>query len=426
MNKSILYVLHLKHIHFKSLIVHYKLLLISLILFNYSCNNIQGGVSEKGDLIKDTSFVFLNQLTNDSSLVKFNYVISSVQNDSIKNNLIHKRRLMFTSFDSFQKLKISAEGVLKDNPCYAPLITKMDRILGKSFFWNDLYNESFSKSDYKSKRFIVGDFNTLDESGNCEGCSEEFPDIFELTELKYFFLACKKDKIELSNDNQIIEWLKNRKSKDVKTLSYMFDIWRNLREKVEAYRTDPLVKEPIIEVNGKNYCIGQRLCLCEIQGDTIVKVAQFVTSSKNSLASQHNQHDIDGQPRYYAPMNRISTRYWDSRIKYDSIDIKHDKEMGFGSQTTILYKGQVRLPNFMHITPDNLYPGAKGFVNGIHEFAVGGSAPGKYMGSPVSLGCVRLHNYTSKFTRWWTPHNAKMFIYYEDKRYKQNPLTIIK
>jgi hypothetical protein len=393
-----------------------------LVCLSFSCNNINAISNDENSLAKDTSFIFLKQLTDDSSLSKFNYVISAVQNDSIKMNLIHLRRLMFTRFNSFQKLKISAEDILKDNPCYAPLILKMDRIFDKSYSWDDLFNESFSKSDYKSKRFIVGDFNTVDESGNCEGCSESFPNILELPELKYFLEACKKEKIDLINDNQIIEWLKNRSISDKKRMTYMFDIWRNLRDHVEAYRTNPLVKDSIIDVNGVKYCIGQRMCLCEIQGDTLVKVAQFVTSSKNSLTSQHNQHDFDGQPRYYAPMNRLSTRYWDSRIKYDSLDIKHDKEMGFGSQTTILYKGKVRLPNFMHITPDNAYPGAKGFVNGIHEFAVGGTGPAKYMGSPVSLGCVRLHNYTSKFTRWWTPHNAKMFIYYEDKRYKQNPI----
>lgn len=394
-----------------------------LVGISFSCNNINAVVNDESSQVKDTSFIFLKQLTNDSSLQKFNYVISSVQNDSIKDNLIHLRRLMFTRFTSFQKLKVSAEEILKNNPCYAPLILKMDRIFDKSFTWNDLFNESFSKSDYKSKRFIVADFNTRDESGKCEGCSEMFPDIFELPELKYFIEAAKKDKIDLSNDIQIIEWLKSRDISEGKTMNHMFDMWRNLRDHVEAYRTAPLVKDSVIDVNGVKYCIGQRMCLCEIQGDTLIKVAQFLTSSKNSLTSQHNQHDFDGQPRYYAPMNRLSTRYWDSRIKYDSLDIKHDKEMGFGSQTTILYKGRVRLPNFMHITPDNAYPGAKGFINGIHEFAVGGTGPAKYMGAPVSLGCVRLHNYTSKFTRWWSPFNAKMFIYYEDKRYKQNPIV---
>jgi hypothetical protein len=390
-----------------------------------SCGNSASsmGKDEGNEVQKDTSIVFLKQLTNDSSFANFNRVIALVQNDSLKKELLHLRRMMFTRYASFQKLKLDSEEVLKNNPCYAPLITKMDRIFNKHYTWNDLYNESFPKTDYKSQRFVVGDFNTLDPQGNCEGCEEFFPDVWELPELKAFFAACKKDNIELTNDTQITEWLNKKNATDKKSMSYMFDIWRNLRDHVEAFRTDPLKKEPTIDVHGKTYCIGQRLCLCEIQGDTIVKVAQFVTSSKNSHTSQHNQHDFDGQPRYYAPMNRLTTRYWDSQLAYDSLDIKHDKEMGFGSRTTILYKGRVGLPNFMHITPDDAYPGAKGFVNGIHEFAVGGTAPGKYMGAPVSLGCVRLHDYTSKFTRWWTPANAKMFIYYEDKRYKQNPIV---
>jgi hypothetical protein len=32
-----------------------------------------------------------------------------------------------------------------------------------------------------------------------------------------------------------------------------------------------------------------------------------------------------------------------------------------------------------------------------------------------------LHDYPSKFMRWWTPANSKMFIHYEDKRYQQYP-----
>jgi hypothetical protein len=390
-----------------------------------SCGNSPSsmGKDEGNEVQKDTSIVFLKQLTNDSSFANFNRVIALVQNDSLKKELLHLRRMMFTRYASFQKLKLDSEEVLKNNPCYAPLITNMDRIFNKHYTLNDLYNESFPKTDYKSQRFVVGDFNTLDPQGNCEGCEEFFPDVWDLPELKAFFTACKKDNIELTNDTQITEWLNKKNATDKKSMSYMFDIWRNLRDHVEAFRTEPLKKGPTIDVNGRTYCIGQRLCLCEIQGDTLVKVAQFVTSSKNSHTSQHNQHDFDGQPRYYAPMNRLTTRYWDSQLAYDSLDIKHDKEMGFGSRTTILYKGRVGLPNFMHITPDDAYPGVKGFVNGIHEFAVGGTAPGKYMGAPVSLGCVRLHDYTSKFTRWWTPAKAKMFIYYEDKRYKQNPIV---
>jgi hypothetical protein len=80
----------------------------------------------------------------------------------------------------------------------------------------------------------------------------------------------------------------------------------------------------------------------------------------------------------------------------------------------------------MHITPVDEFPGAKGFVNGIHEFAVGGKRPGLFMGTPISLGCVRLHDYPSKFTRWWTPHHANMFIAYDSNHYIQKPLKGIK
>ncbi len=401
------------------------IVLWELCLLLYSCDSLVSniGQTKNNEPQKDTSIILLNQLCNDSSFANFNRVVTLLTNDSLKKEVLHLRRMMFTRYTSFQKLKLDSEEVLKINPCYAPLITKMDRIFNKHYSWNDLFNESFPKTDYKAQRFIVGDFNTRDPHGNCEGCEESFPNVWELPELNAFFAACKKENIELTNDSQIIAWLNKKNTADKKSMSYMFDIWRNLRDHVEVFRTEPLKKDPTIDVYGRTYCIGQRLCLCEIQGDTIIKVAQFITSSKNSHASQHNQHDFDGQPRYYAPMNRLSTRYWDSQVPYDSLDIKHDKEMGFGSRFTIFYKGKVGLPNFMHIIPDSAYPGAKGFVNGIHEFAVGGSAPAKYMGAPVSLGCVRLHDYPSKFTRWWTPANAKMFIYYEDKRYKQNPIV---
>jgi hypothetical protein len=148
-------------------------------------------------------------------------------------------------------------------------------------------------------------------------------------------------------------------------------------------------------------------------------VAQFVTSSKNAAKSQSNQHDFDGQPRYYGPKCKITSRYWDHQFAYDSLDQKRDKLLGFGSKHVITYKGHVPLPNFMHITPDDEFPGAKGYVNGIHEFAVGGKRPGLFMGTPISLGCVRLHDYPSKFVRWWTPNNANFFTCYENSHYIQ-------
>jgi hypothetical protein len=391
----------------------------------FACSESSSPSANQKNISKQDSLAQVYDLSckatiNDSSLVNINRCIQLALNDSTQEIWISNRRKMYMSQSSFNKLKVDAEEVLKNNPCYAPIIINIDRINNEHYNWQDLYNENFERSDYKSSRFVVADFNTQDAKGNCKGCQEEFPDVWEIQEVKSFLQVCYKNKVNLYDNRSIEEWLAGLKEDERKKWSPMLSIWYNLRDHVEAYRTEPLKKDPIIEVSGKKYCIGQRLCLCEIQGDTIIKVAQFVTSSKNAAAAQNNQRDYDGQRRYYAPMNRLTTRYWDDRLVYDSLDKKRDAEMGFSSKHVITYKGKVPLPNFIHITPDDAFPGAKGFVNGIHEFAVGGSVPGKYMGTPISLGCVRLHDYPSKFIRWWTPANAKMFIYYEDKRYKQS------
>jgi hypothetical protein len=406
-------------------LLKYLFYLFVLTLF-YSCADSSHPSAEQDQKPKVDSTVIIYEghvsaLAQDSSLVNINKCIRFALNDSIRNQWVSIRRSMYTRQESFQKLKVDPEEVIKVNPCYSPILFNIDRIHDEHYTWQDLFNESFDKNDYKSSRYVVGDFNTKDAQGNCKGCQEEFPNIWELPELKDFLKRSLLDKIDLYDNESLDNWLNQlNKEERVKWNSFV-SLWKNLRDHVESYRTDPLKKDPIIEIGGKQYCIGQRLCLCEIQGDTIIKVAQFVTSSKNAMASQNNQRDFDGQRRYYAPLNRLSTRYWDDHLPYDSLDKKRDDEMGFASRHVITYKGTVPLPNFMHITPDDAFPGAKGFVNGIHEFAVGGNVPGRYMGTPVSLGCVRLHDYPSKFMRWWTPANAKMFIHYEDKRYQQYP-----
>lgn len=198
-------------------------------------------------------------------------------------------------------------------------------------------------------------------------------------------------------------------------------MWENYLSKVEQYRGEELKREPIIRIGNSNYCIGQRMCLCEIQNDTILMIAQFITSSRNVNLSHSVLKDYDNQPRYYAPKCIITSRYWDKRIPYDKQDAKRDKLMGVGSNHVIRYKGRVALPNFLHMTPSPEFSRAKAYCNGIHEFAVGGKTPGFYMGTPISLGCVRLHSYPSKFLRWWLPNNARFFISYEYKNYIQHP-----
>lgn len=390
---------------------------IFIAVLSCTSNQIDKKISDKKTVSNFDDSLY-NLVKKDKSLNRFNESIGKLKNDSLKNMLVSQRRKMYLDFNSFQELKVQHEDVLKKNPCYAPLITKLDRINNKSFTLKDLLNDTFSPNDYRANRFIVADFNTLDENGNCKGCNEEFPNLFKLTELKFLFEELDKNNIDPLELDSIKIWIETQNDVKKEKLDKELKFWVNLMDQVESYRTEPQKRNPTIKIGNTEYCIGQRLCLCELTSDTIVKVAQFITSSKNSIYFQGNQYDYDNQPRYYAPMNRLTSRFWDDNLNYTDLDKFHDDEMGFVSQYVILFNGETSLPNFMHITPDQAYPGAMGFVNGIHEFVEGGRA---YMGAPKSLGCVRLFDYTSKFIRWWTPVNAKMFIYYEDKRYKQTP-----
>src|SRR5476649_1269909 len=54
---------------------------------------------------------------------------------------------------------------------------------------------------------------------------------------------------------------------------------------------------------------------------------------------------------------------------------------------------------------------------GIHEIA-GGLDSGGTFGAPVSLGCIRLNKFQAKLARWWTPRQAKFFVYFEPNRYR--------
>jgi hypothetical protein len=356
----------------------------------------------------------------------WNNCIRLCPSEDEKKEAIHERRKLFLDFEIFSKSNLNAEEILFANPCYTPLLTNMDRIHNKHYLLSDLYNNNYKADNYLRNRYIMADFNTINSLDECKGCIEEYAMNESLNEFSEIISLLKKEKIEYTSIEAIVSWYANLAPTVNSKWHNDFSRLKNYLQHVDKYRTAPMKKDPIIYIDGKPYCIGQRLCLCEIQNDTIIKVSQFVTSSKNAKAPQSNQHDYDGQPRYYAPQNKITSRFWDRELKYDSLDRKHDQEMGKGSSGVLKYRGAVDLPNFMHITPVDEFPGAKGFVNGIHEFAVGGKRPGLFMGTPISLGCVRLHDYPSKFTRWWTPYQANMFISYDSKHYIQKPLKGIK
>jgi hypothetical protein len=107
--------------------------------------------------------------------------------------------------------------------------------------------------------------------------------------------------------------------------------------------------------------------------------------------------------------------------------------MGGGNKRVTFFDGKSQLPNFMLMRPDPMYPRAMR-QNGIHESSL--SIVSKCMlGTPQSLGCLRMSDYTSKFLRWWTPQSAKLFVYIDESRctnsvidniYKEMPFKNIK
>ena len=335
------------------------------------------------------------------------------------NAWVSLRRKIY--FDTLKLLKsnISVEALISQNPCYIPILKRINRIRNTAYTLDDLYNPEYSKSNVLASRFIIGDFNSTDLNGECRGTRDYFSSDTAIDEFKPLFKYFKNNAVKLYNLDSVKLWYQKIPASDKSNLYASYWNWINYLEKVNRYKTTELVKDPLIEINGITYCIGQRLCLCEIKNDTILRIAQFITSSRNVKYGFVSLQDYDGTPRYYAPKCIITTRYWDRQQQYDSLDFKRDKIMGFGSSAEISYQGVVGLPNFLHMTPDNEFAGAFGFVNGIHEFAVGGPSVAMYMGTPISLGCVRLHDYPSKFIRWWIPKGARFFIYYDQNRYVQ-------
>ena len=75
----------------------------------------------------------------------------------------------------------------------------------------------------------------------------------------------------------------------------------------------------------------------------------------------------------------------------------------------------IEMPNFLHFLPAQGYTGET--HNGIHQIA-GGLDSGGTFGAPVSLGCIRLNKFQAKLARWWTPRQAKFFVYFEPNRYR--------
>jgi hypothetical protein len=283
------------------------------------------------------------------------------------------------------------------NPCELPFTKMIDKNTGMPFQLKDAVNTNDriadanqAKYNYKH-RFLVANLDTKDEAGQCKGLVERYPKV----------------------DGNNIPVDQYPELKNEKTLSHFLG-------EVQPHYQTPANKNSIVNVKGTNYCIGQTISLCEIRGGKPVEIARLGTSSLNA-------NSAPARDRTYGEYNKISFRRWMQGRSYTSEDGDRDAELGGVDSenlkgmryTRYTSGGGMVLNNFMKWDG---YPGydVPGFYGGLHELSIGETNVNN-LGSPVSHGCLRLSRYGSIFARWWTPLEAKMFVYYTKNGYRQRP-----
>jgi hypothetical protein len=314
------------------------------------------------------------------------------------------------------------------NPCYLPLLK--DSSLwqpGKriGFDYIDLFNDSLPKDHKYRNRYLVGDFNVLEPNGQNRIIKEIYP---SLKSLKEFFgipddlVNRMETAIYGSGDyNSLIEDMKTEMGDSAL-------IYINFLEKVWQYKMIPINRKYSIEGNYL-YSGGQSVVMCEACKDTLIMLGKFAASAKgrglgikhdnagNEVKYYYEMLPIVDFRYYYAGMNLITSKNWDYQRKYEELDLKRDIEMGGGNHMVTLYQDKDELPNFMMFKPSKEYPDAM-IQNGIHEVSLRIMARGM-LGTPNSIGCIRVSDFGAKFLRWWTPEYCKFFIAYDDKRYNK-------
>ena len=297
-----------------------------------------------------------------------------------------------------------------DAPCRIPFEKLKDVKTGSPFPMSAAINENDKLPENIRNRYIVADFNTADEDGMCKGVREHLSRVDQLSEFPRLRKIAAARKVEISTlaketPKKLLD-SEEAPADEVAALTTELEDLNNYLEQVERFKTDHIVKARVF--NG--YCVGQTLNLCEIQDGKPKLVYRFITSSSRWQQKPNNN--------YYAPINVIAKRNWSSDRRYTPADAKRDERMNGGVQHIAMFENggnPIEMPNFLHFLPAKGYVGER--ANGIHQIA-GGLDSGGTFGAPVSLGCVRLSKYQAKLARWWTPREAKFFIYLETDGYR--------
>ena len=325
----------------------------------------------------------------------------------------------------------------KTNSCYLPLLEDPNLYhMGSKagFKWHQLFNNSLAKGSPYMNRYLVGDLMALNDKMESRGIEEKNPDLQDLIDFKkydnklleLFNVAENSD----SDERQLFSYIQNKYADDSLELI-------NFYKKVWHFKTPPFVRK-FSRNKDAVFASGQRICLCEAHEDTLLLIAQYATSSKrikpivkkDSTGIEKTVAVIEYLPiekkrHYYASQYRITSKNWERERKYEQEDLLHDNKLGGGNPRVTYYKGRAELPNFLLMTPTEDYPDAVN-QNGIHEVALRRLSRGM-LGTANSIGCLRLSDFGSKFTRWWVPQDARLFVLYtEDRYHKKLSLESIK
>lgn len=366
---------------------------------------------QKGLILPSIIFLFMACTSAPASQP----VAASVQKDTVQqfkstNNPTRKHVSLLTQIEIIQRAST--------NPCYLPLVASSNSWqpnYQKGFLYKDLINTSLPKGHFYANRYLVGDFNVVDKNGRNKGVEEVYPALAALSEFASLPSELRQmmDTIRFGTDAYDRLRAAIASQMGDKAAGYL-----NFLEKVWKYRMVPIKREYSI-LNENIYYAGQSLVMCEACEDTLLMKGKFATSAKGRNSPSKNGYSgnfpVRKRRAYYAGMNLISSRNWERRRKYDSLDMKRDRELGGGKKHVTYFKGKVELPNFLLIDPGGEYPGAM-HSNGIHEVALRELARGM-LGTANSLGCLRVSDFGSKFLRWWVPQNTRLFITYEDDKY---------
>ena len=362
----------------------------------------------------DTAYQSIMQSPAFNSIDQF---LSNYPNSEHITELKELRRTLLFDTTFLIPNEIDVDSLLRMNPCYLPIYKDIDYHHHERFGFSDLFNDSLPEDHPFRNRYLAADLNTTTYSGETKGILEVYPttrSLREFDELINFMIAngLQPDSVA-AHPEKIIPLIDSSGRQD---LIPALDRLAHYYTQVGKHRTEPLD----IDVNWLwkyRYHAGQHICLCEAQQDTIIQVARFATSAKGWTKPYNRLLPINQFRYYYAPLYTISSRNWEWWRKYSDLDRERDSLLGGGGSAYVTrYENKVQLPNFLLMLPDMVkYKGAM-MQNGIHRqalpYLIGGM-----LGTPNSMGCLRVTDFASKFARWWTPNHAKLFVYIDDERY---------